>query len=643
MVKHASVPGALPSNWLDFPSAKRREYVESAVEASGGEIRGTLDLRDYPFPLPKNLKRIKGDLYLSRYTFPLPAGLKHVSGEINLSEYEYPLPDGMRVINIGQAYEYFHPFPASVVKIIGTLPLSQYKHPLPKNLQVVIGNIDLNGYTLKLPDRLRIVTGCLGFGTNWGSETREAVYQLPLPKSLAIVGELGLSGYKHPLPSRMIRVNGTLDVRDYDFKLPESLRGLGRQLLLDNYQHELPKNLREIGDVRLTDYDRPLPPRLLSTGSLGLHDYKHALPSTILKTGILSGLSAYHHPLPPHIKETGNLSLYDYKFALPEGLKKVNGDIFGLSYYRHPLPSALVEVTGAIDLFPSPGGVYDFKLPPKLARVGSLEIDQYKHALPRTLKYVQDKLVILRYGFPMPPGMKPVQEIHVSPNYTFTESVPQVGLYDRYRIKIPDTQNFKDWFDESKVVDELDKPKVVYHGTDRGGFVAFDPAKKDPHHPGYYFADSMRNAKTYITNPDQLPIDPTPPSREPASRGPVPGAYRLLLSLKNPAIIDCRGSGWSEIDHPDYFGLHRTYEIATEAHRRGYDGVIFQNIVDSGGKSGGNVLGNVYVAFEPTQIKSAIRNTGAYSKTDPDIRKNPRRTSRRPVRRTSRGRKTSRS
>jgi hypothetical protein len=48
----------------------------------------------------------------------------------------------------------------------------------------------------------------------------------------------------------------------------------------------------------------------------------------------------------------------------------------------------------------------------------------------------------------------------------------------------------------------------------------------------------------------------------------------------------------------------------------------------------------VYIAFEPTQIKSALVNDGSYSSTDPDMRKNPRRTSRR---KTSRGaRRTSR-
>jgi hypothetical protein len=76
------------------------------------------------------------------------------------------------------------------------------------------------------------------------------------------------------------------------------------------------------------------------------------------------------------------------------------------------------------------------------------------------------------------------------------------------------------------------------------------------------------------------------------------------------------------------------------------NGVIFRNLYDHGGRSGVERTGTVYVAFEPTQIKSALFNQGTYDPKDPDIRKNPRRRTSRPSntrRKTSRNRKTSRS
>ena len=47
--------------------------------------------------------------------------------------------------------------------------------------------------------------------------------------------------------------------------------------------------------------------------------------------------------------------------------------------------------------------------------------------------------------------------------------------------------NFKNWFGDwennpskaSKVVNEDGTPKVVYHGTDKGGFYVFDPKMSD--------------------------------------------------------------------------------------------------------------------------------------------------------------------
>ena len=214
--------------------------------------------------------------------------------------------------------------------------------------------------------------------------------------------------------------------------------------------------------------------------------------------------------------------------------------------------------------------------------------------------------------------------------------LPGPRFQEHYSLSTPDTENFRRWFKNSQATTPEGAAAVVYHGTDLGGFSQFDPAKIDPHHPGFYFSDELQVASSYSVDPAWPFEDPTPELGSPDKTG-MSGAYRLFLSLQNPVVVDCKSSNWNRIDHPDFPGLRKTYEIAAEAKRRGYDGVIFKNIWDDGGKSGEPKLGTVYVAFEPTQIKSALFNTGEFSPTDPDIRKNPRRrkTSRR-VRRTSR-------
>jgi hypothetical protein len=73
----------------------------------------------------------------------------------------------------------------------------------------------------------------------------------------------------------------------------------------------------------------------------------------------------------------------------------------------------------------------------------------------------------------------------------------------------------------------------------------------------------------------------------------------------------------------------------------GYDGIFFTaSYWDA--DAGEEVMRRSWAAFNPRQIKHATENVGAYDPQEPNMYKNPRRTSRRPVRRTPRGRKTSR-
>lgn len=98
------------------------------------------------------------------------------------------------------------------------------------------------------------------------------------------------------------------------------------------------------------------------------------------------------------------------------------------------------------------------------------------------------------------------------------------------------------------------------------------------------------------------------------------------ISLKNPKIVD-------------FFNRHKITEsridvreknyrnnaalvnsTIKEAQKEGYDGVIFNGINDEYSQMEGGKYGRVVIAFNPNQIKSAIGNTGAFSKTNNDIR-----------------------
>ena len=203
--------------------------------------------------------------------------------------------------------------------------------------------------------------------------------------------------------------------------------------------------------------------------------------------------------------------------------------------------------------------------------------------------------------------------------------------------------NFEHWFKGSKVSDS-GRPLVAYHGSKSQPFTSFDPSKIDPHHPGFYFTNDIRVANTYLGKKGDIP-DPLvllasrTAGAKPRTSRAAQGIYRVYLGLKHPYIYEGKGEEWSALKDPQFPNASKTFQLAHAVKNTGkYDGVIFRNIIDPGGNSDWEHTSDVYVAFEPTQVKSALVNDGSYSSTDPDIRRNPARTSRRSLRkpRTSR-------
>lgn len=132
----------------------------------------------------------------------------------------------------------------------------------------------------------------------------------------------------------------------------------------------------------------------------------------------------------------------------------------------------------------------------------------------------------------------------------------------------PQTEAFKKWFGDSKVVDASGAPQVVYHGTAK----AFRKVDMKKGAMGTFWFTSDRSA---------------------IERGEVGAAGRgvtmdLYAKIENPA-------GWAEYDK------FSTGELIG----RGYDGVVLP-------EKDGSFTGFV---FEPTQIKSATDNNGEF---DPD-------------------------
>lgn len=164
------------------------------------------------------------------------------------------------------------------------------------------------------------------------------------------------------------------------------------------------------------------------------------------------------------------------------------------------------------------------------------------------------------------------------------------------KFSLKDSEAFKKWFGDSKVVDKNGDPLVVYHATD-SEFNVFDRSKLGDFTSGntdwrpavrsaqigFWFSDHDLSA-TVFTDPDKTKA--------------------VYLSIQKPYRTKL-DSLWNALEHT------RPETYVKRLQERGYDGLRVQDS-EFGGVS--------YVAFEPTQIKSATNNSGAFDPANPDIR-----------------------
>ena len=159
------------------------------------------------------------------------------------------------------------------------------------------------------------------------------------------------------------------------------------------------------------------------------------------------------------------------------------------------------------------------------------------------------------------------------------------------------TAQFKAWFKNSKVVDENGNPLVVYRG-DRANKTSFGGGKDTRIVGNIFFSDNPSVAKGYTPNYRENFYAPTEELNE------SHGLYKVFLSLQNPLIADADNNDWGEVPVPRELGADaetlQIDELAVLARKKGYDGLVVRNVLDQWGD------GTQYVAFEPTQIKSAL-------------------------------------
>lgn len=165
-----------------------------------------------------------------------------------------------------------------------------------------------------------------------------------------------------------------------------------------------------------------------------------------------------------------------------------------------------------------------------------------------------------------------------------------------------DTPAFKRWFGDSKVVDEQGKPLVVYHGTT----VVFDQFEVRDSliglaTVGHWFTTKKINAQAIaLRKPERLDSE-------------VPVIVTAYLSIQNPMVYHEFQSMLNDVG-----GSFEITKDETSAYRRrleaaGHDGIVIER------NNADGVYDSQFIAFKPTQIKSATGNRGTFDPADPII------------------------
>ena len=224
------------------------------------------------------------------------------------------------------------------------------------------------------------------------------------------------------------------------------------------------------------------------------------------------------------------------------------------------------------------------------------------------------------------------------------------------------TEGQQKYFKNSKVRDANGNLKVMYHGTGEAGFTVFESKYSDDGR-SFFFTDNIDVAKGYSASNDIFSrkhfesiqslekhiaqeMDENVEIRKNGKMfelwqdndfvvrdeslddlywdyneymgfGGDSANYQVYLNLENPLVIDADKNNWDEIPVPWSDDLMTTRSIAEYANENGYDGVMINNVIDTGLYGQRFDTSNIAIAFDSNQIKNV---DNANPTNNPDIR-----------------------
>ena len=220
----------------------------------------------------------------------------------------------------------------------------------------------------------------------------------------------------------------------------------------------------------------------------------------------------------------------------------------------------------------------------------------------------------------------------------------------RFSLRNVDTPEFKRFFGDSKVVNADGTPRVVYHGTTKDFDVPKTSFKREEYakfgfHVGTEEAANTRLVQTdgleaqganimpvYVRAENPLRMDENRLGRwgiddimsavmEKAERGEIDGISPDVIDdfFNDRFDIEAEVGVENNLAEPRVWqddGMwmpgERSSYLKAFLQQLGYDSIVYNNEFEGGGDS--------YILLDPTQVKSATGNTGAYSRAEPSIK-----------------------
>jgi hypothetical protein len=200
----------------------------------------------------------------------------------------------------------------------------------------------------------------------------------------------------------------------------------------------------------------------------------------------------------------------------------------------------------------------------------------------------------------------------------FGDEKDQGALFSKRLDAMTNSPAFQRWFGKSKVVDAKGEPLVVYHGT-TGDFSGFDAARLGSNtshstaRAGFFFtADPSVASEFTQDNGSVVSTKDGPRFAQRAGANTMP----VFLAVKNPLRITA-----GRFQRDFVAGGQDFAAFARDARAAGHDGLL---IAKSRADLANEFKADTWVAFDPSQIKSATGNRGTFDQNSLDINESTR-------------------